>query len=1008
MKKYIIKHIIPGVFLVFCHVLIYGQSVEENQEVRNFLDGMFQNLNKSKVPTGLLRDYAFELVELEKYNGMQISDENYLDRHAYEMLLRTIRSSAVGNKPFGNVKDILVNQYALGNSNVVSVSALAFKYSSIKSNALTNGLIRYENEKVYDKYVNGNWQNPYQQEYVTGLCLHTHEFSGTSLTFKLDGNMWFSNIPYQTIEIDAGNGYHQINPGGSITATFSSGGQKEIKLRVTLTNGIRLHSHTLLKLNYGMSLRSLGLNTPRYIASGTAYRGVTTSAEVYVRTRNGTIRNPLIIVEGFDPRSNQYPTGRTTAENFNNKLTEVGTSNNKISQNYDLIYVDWVNSEQYIQANANTLRDVINWVNSQKPSGSNATNVIWGESMGGLISRYALASMENDRIPHETSLYISYDAPHLGANVPLGTLYGLYGVISFLENQNTIGSFVNSNSGTLIEMAQNLAHCNAAKQMLVNYVDFAGHLNNYEHNLWQNELAQIGFPQGDPHKEFRMIGVANGSYMANDIPDSYLDANFSASSDITWLIPSISGAAIGIVLNDLWAGLLELVPGKTTIKGLLQINPGRYAGSKITDIELKYKKKFAWIANITRTIFSYEKNMHSGLTYDIFPSSRYDFGNINSGEKYQIPVVGKVSYNIDLATEQIPFLPTSSALCVGGGNGNLNSSMFTSMPGINDTPFGANTFVSPAASIGHIQLNENILEWIIAQIDLGITGPKHGVSDSQYSVINAPSNISWSSTNPSIASINQSGQLTVSGKGIVTITATTNNNITVSKKIMVGTPNFILENVSREPGFFCIKAKCIDNQSGYADFVKNNTDIIVYKWGVKNGNEAIKWITSNSPELHLSTLEDTENTSIYLKTIDQHGNESSPLFKRITGYDIYDIGFPTLVFNSQGKMYSSTGTRLYYDYITMPLTIRQSSIPEFTNAKWSPVAAVVVDEDNVHKGIPWERNGYIRDIISQSDKENILSLTDNSVIIYRLMLLNFDREIIQKTPITIMYKANFP
>jgi len=62
-----------------------------------------------------------------------------------------------------------------------------------------------------------------------------------------------------------------------------------------------------------------------------------------------------------------------------------------------------------------------------------------------------------------------------------------------------------------------------------------------------------------------------------------------------------------------------------------------------------------------------------------------------------------------------------------------------------------------------------------------------------------------------------------------------------------------------------------------ADFVKDNTDVIVYKWGVKKGNEAIKWLTSESPELHISTLEDTENTSIYLKTLGLHGNESSPL-----------------------------------------------------------------------------------------------------------------------------------
>lgn len=39
---------------------LYGQAVEENQEIRTFLDNMFEPLDKSRVPHGLLRDFAFE------------------------------------------------------------------------------------------------------------------------------------------------------------------------------------------------------------------------------------------------------------------------------------------------------------------------------------------------------------------------------------------------------------------------------------------------------------------------------------------------------------------------------------------------------------------------------------------------------------------------------------------------------------------------------------------------------------------------------------------------------------------------------------------------------------------------------------------------------------------------------------------------------------------------------------------------------------------------------------
>ena len=40
--------------------------------------------------------------------------------------------------------------------------------------------------------------------------------------------------------------------------------------------------------------------------------------------------------------------------------------------------------------------------------------------MGGLISRYALGYMWRKNIDHDTRLYISFDAHHVGANVPIG------------------------------------------------------------------------------------------------------------------------------------------------------------------------------------------------------------------------------------------------------------------------------------------------------------------------------------------------------------------------------------------------------------------------------------------------------------------------------------------------------------------------------------------------------------------------------------------------------------
>ncbi|WP_326667827.1 esterase/lipase family protein [Streptomyces sp. NBC_01257] len=45
---------------------------------------------------------------------------------------------------------------------------------------------------------------------------------------------------------------------------------------------------------------------------------------------------------------------------------------------------------------------------------------VGGFSMGGIVTRYALARLETQRMDHRTGLYFSYDSPHRGASIPVG------------------------------------------------------------------------------------------------------------------------------------------------------------------------------------------------------------------------------------------------------------------------------------------------------------------------------------------------------------------------------------------------------------------------------------------------------------------------------------------------------------------------------------------------------------------------------------------------------------
>lgn len=84
-----------------------------------------------------------------------------------------------------------------------------------------------------------------------------------------------------------------------------------------------------------------------------------------------------------------------------------------------------------ITENADYLLQAIDWINSQKVNnavGVREQNVVMGISMGGLVSRYALAkrTKETNSNSTETRQLFTMDSPHQGANVPLGLQHFLY------------------------------------------------------------------------------------------------------------------------------------------------------------------------------------------------------------------------------------------------------------------------------------------------------------------------------------------------------------------------------------------------------------------------------------------------------------------------------------------------------------------------------------------------------------------------------------------------------
>ena len=169
----------------------------------------------------------------------------------------------------------------------------------------------------------------------------------------------------------------------------------------------------------------------------------------------------------------------------------------------------------YIERNAMTLVSYIQSIKSQQSSaGSTEQLVLIGPSMGGQITRYALAYMEkmyaetnHEAWKHNARLWVSVDSPHLGANIPVGAQANIWFLADRLENEKAKTQYyeeLNSVAGKqqIISQFQNGRE--------TGYLNGNSFFTTYYNNLNTNGVAgSNGYPVSNP--SFRKIAMVNGS-----------------------------------------------------------------------------------------------------------------------------------------------------------------------------------------------------------------------------------------------------------------------------------------------------------------------------------------------------------------------------------------------------------------------------------------------------------------------------------------------------------------
>ncbi|MFN4764549.1 hypothetical protein ACKGJN_15575 [Gillisia sp. Q332] len=632
-------------YLMLLASLCLSAQQSTNTSFGTQMSSTFANLDKTRVPYGMLSDFSMEFTALPAFQGT-LNDSSYVHPGTLKQLYKTLLFSRVttstqGFVPYNNFEN---NWENARKKKTIVLSGLFYRYSKFLDNAYPDK-ITISNNKIYDKYVNGIWQNPYHAQKAFAISPSTINYKSLDMLVKFPASLWYSNVGSQVqsiqINFNDGGGYQTLNPGHEKYIQYSSAGVKIWVYKLTLSTGEILYSHSKINVDMGISSRPYGSKTSHtgdrpgvdtlHFTATTPHLGKFGNATVLINYGNTVdqIRKPLIIAEGLDMgavTSPEEPFGNSDIENFENtvlasdseELGDIVNANEGIlnDQEYDIIYVNWSNGTDYLQRNAYVLQEVIKWVNEEKAKvGSTTPNVVLGQSMGGVIARYALKDMENKGLPHDTRTYISHDAPHLGANVPLGYQFAArHGRSQYVQSpfQLLAGDVIVPlfNDGVGVSDYLELLDQPAAKQLLVQRVNTNYTSDNITHLEWQTELRNMGYPQLTE----RNVSIANGNQCA--ITQGFYPANtllsingFAKTGWLTDMLTNFTG--YGVYANNaiflaatiftIEPGFLfGLLPGNSKLTADINIKalPAYGQTAQIYSGKLTFTKKLLWLINI--------------------------------------------------------------------------------------------------------------------------------------------------------------------------------------------------------------------------------------------------------------------------------------------------------------------------------------------------------------------------------------------------------------------------
>ncbi len=867
----------------------------------NRIKSIFQYVDTSPVNTGILLDCGIDFLNLDNHAGTTLLDSNFVSMREWRSIYGSLLSSQFNNQvSFTSFPDFnnLLNSYT-SSAQPTPFAFLYYNYQVLRGDAINSGLMYASNDQLFD--VANRSQSPYLTKSAFAIAPQKDYFTAPAgaVSFIFPTALMFGNtgktISQLKINLDDGNGLRVVPVGNAFTATYNSGGVKNVTYEVTFTDYTVLTSHSKIYIEV--------VAEDYYTPGGGDYSEqfhARTDVNLVANTSNGTKRatlqirlsnnhanddilKPLIVVEGIDfwriTGSPDFTVNDFLGENLNKSLFP---NYDKLRDaidiaGYDIIFVNFDEGTAALEDNAQLVQQAITWVNTYKTG--TTQNVVMGLSMGCVLSRYVLRTMEINGIPHDTRLFVSMDGPHQGGNFPLS-------LQALVKNINTAGLSLFWGAIPLIQLkdmfpevaiASNILNTPAAKQLLYYRIGDGNSLpiDNAIHDNFYSAYHALGMPS------CRNIAISNGSECGTTQNYPPLTTLFEMKmekqapgglANIFDFFTTAYQVAFGLLTNKPLIGLGSLLGTFSTKTSFVVDFQAKALPDHSTQQIYKgfvgVKRKILFLFTVNSSITNQTVNSQSYmLPLDTAPGGQANFaGGGGLGLPSGLSSIIKVNSTC--------FIPTVSALDIGSGNSTINTAQLNNTYSIDNPPYNPyntpfNNFITAVGNNeDHLTMSPRNGDFLLKELGGTtnsfascvifcnsnlITGSSSICNTANYYINNLPGNttVTWTASPANLANINVSNNVatvTPTGNGSVNLSALVQSvcgNITILKPVTV----------SSSPTVTSISATMSGScrSGGYQDWLlqatPSNPNATNWHWTVSNTSpgSTLTFRSPNSP-----------------------------------------------------------------------------------------------------------------------------------------------------------------